>query len=721
LAISIIEGSFQPIEGTLSTLGRLSAPHIGATAGLQSSTARRKSPVLARIAKPDRTAKDVDMRALRIAASLVALATAAIVVLLPFEAANVLARPHDWPAAMYPFIAIAALAPATVGLLIALRRPRNGIAWILLVSALTMAALAQGLFLGREWATHFDDATWPVLYAGPIALAFLFPNGRLLSPRWRWVAALAVVSFAGFVAFALSDPSPTAYTDDTVKNPIAHNAVGEWFVHNHLGWIWVPLWFGMLASLFAGAIAVILRFRRSTGIERLQMLWLAWAAALFPITLVACGLSGFVITSFFDYAVAPALLLGWAAVAIAIGIAVTRYRLYAIERLVNRTVVYTIVTLLLAGTYILITLGLGVLAGRGSAWVTAAATLTVAVAFRPLRARVQSRVDRRFDRARFEAVQQVMSFEDGVREDRRAPEEIGEVLAGALRDPTAELLFWLPASEVYATAAGAQATLPDDGRAQTAVVRDGNRTGTLLHDPVLLQRRALLDGVLAAAGLSIEIARLRVEVRRQLAEVEASRRRIVEAGYEERRRLERDLHDGAQQRLVTLGIVLRRLQRSLPREAGMLAPAFDSAVDEIAATVTDLRTIAAGVRPPRLDDGLAAALRDLARGAPLPVEVEAPVDRVAPTVEAAAYFVACEALTNAVKHAAASRVALRAVRENGSLLVSVSDDGVGGAVARRGSGLAGLRDRVAAHGGVLEITSPAGGGTRVEVTLPCES
>ena len=677
--------------------------------------------MLARIAKPDKTSKDVGMRWLRIAASLVAVATAACVALFPLEAANLLERPYDWPVPMYPFIAIAALTTATVGLLIALRRPQNCVAWILLVSALTFALLSQGLFLGREWATHFDDATWPVLYAGPIALAYVFPNGRLLSRRWRWVAAVAVVSFVGFVAVALSDPSPTAYTDNTVKNPIAHNAVGEWLIHNHLSWIWVPLWFGMLGSLFAGVLAIGLRVRRSTGTERLQTLWLAWAAALFPITLVACGLSGFVIARFLDYAVAPALLLGWAAAAIAVGIAVTKYRLYAIERLINRTVVYTIVTLLLAGTFIGITLGLGVLLGRGSSWVTAAATLTVAIAFRPLRARVQARVDRRFDRARFEAVQQVRTFEEDVREDRRAPEDIGQVLAQALRDPEAELLFWLPASEVYATVTGGEAVLPRDRRAKTPVLRDGNRTAVLLHEPALLERRALLDSVLGAAGLSIEIARLRVEVRRQLAEVEASRRRIVEAGYEERRRLERDLHDGAQQRLVTLGIVLRRLQRSLPREAGMLSPAFDSAVDEVAAAVSDLRTIAAGVRPPRLDDGLAAALRDLAQSAPLHVDVEAPVERVAPSVEAAAYFVACEALTNAVKHAEASKVALRAVRNNGTLLVSVSDDGVGGAVARRGSGLAGLRDRVAAHGGVLEITSPAGHGTRIEVALPCES
>jgi signal transduction histidine kinase len=467
-------------------------------------------------------------------------------------------------------------------------------------------------------------------------------------------------------------------------------------------------------------VAIYLRLRRSTGIERLQTLWLAWAACLIPLGLLLCAAS-WIVFSQVDAVVFPFLLVMQAAVAAAIGIAVARYRLYAIERLINRTLVYTLLTVLLGATYIGITVGLGVVVGRGSAWVTAAATLAVAVSFRPLRARVQMRVDRRFDRARFEAVRRVRAFEEEVREGRRAPEEIGGVLAEALRDPRAELLFWLPESAAYATAAGETSGAPDDGRARTEIHREGSLTAVLLHDPALAERPNTLDSIVSAAALSIEIARLRVEVRRQLAEVEASRRRIVEAGYEERRRLERDLHDGAQQRLVTLGIVLRRLQRSLPREAQMLAPALDAAVHEIGAAVADLRTIAAGVRPPRLDDGLAAALRDLARTAPLPVDVEAPLERVAPSVEAAAYFVACEGLTNAVKHASASRVSLEAVRQNGTLFVSVSDDGVGGAVARRGSGLAGLRDRVSAHGGAFEIISPSGRGTRIEVAIPCES
>jgi signal transduction histidine kinase len=335
---------------------------------------------------------------------------------------------------------------------------------------------------------------------------------------------------------------------------------------------------------------------------------------------------------------------------------------------------------------------------------------------------VQNAVDRRYSRARYDALRQVQAFEQQVREGRRAPEEVGRVLARALSDPMAELLFWLPESEAFADASGETVErLPDDGRARFQIERDGTRTAVLLHDPALREQRDLLRSVLAAAALSVEIARLRVELRRQLAEVQASRARIVEAGYEERRRLERDLHDGAQQRLVSLGLRLRRMQRSLPGEAAVLSPALDQVVDEVGAAISDLRQIAAGVRPARLDDGLAAALRDLARTAPMPVAVEAPIGRVAASVEAAAYYVACEALTNAVKHASASAVSLRARRDNGALVLTVSDDGIGGAAPRRGSGLAGLRDRVSAHGGTVRIESPAGGGTHVEVAIPCES
>ena len=663
------------------------------------------------------------MRGLRIVAWCVAATTVGLLLVLALRLLGVVHGPAEDPVkpiywAVWALLVVVVMTPTVIGLGIVVRRPKNVIGWIMLVGGLTVICPLVGEILGNPWGLQASRAMWPVLYAWPIALAYVFPNGRLLTPRWRWVAGAAVACFTIFIALALFDPSPYDSPDASVRNPLLHNRVGEALEGTG---IWIPFWIGILATLFAGALAIRLRLKRSTGVERLQTLWLAWAVLLIPFGLLVCASQWLVTNRFVDVVVFPFLLLTQVAVAVAVGIAVTRYRLYAIERLLNRTLVYVTLTVLLAGAYATVALVLGVLVGGDSKWVVAVATLAVALVFRPLRARIQDLVDRRYRRARYEALRRIRGFEDDVRDGRRAPEEIGVVLAEALDDPLAQLYFWLPETQAYADVEGELVELPHDARAHREITRDDARTATLLHDPTLLEHRDLLDGVVSAAALSIEIARLRVEVRIQLAEVEASRTRIVEAGYEERRRLERDLHDGAQQRLVSLGVQLRRLQLSLPREASILSPAFDQIVGEVGAAIGDLRQIAAGVRPARLDDGLAAALRDLARTTPIPVEVEASRERVAASVEAAAYFVACEAVTNAVKHGSPSKVAVRTYRDNGTLRVSVSDDGVGGAVVRRGSGLAGLRDRVAAHGGTLEVVSPRGEGTRIEVAIPCES
>jgi signal transduction histidine kinase len=676
--------------------------------------------VPAPIAVGNAAANDCGMRRLRLLAGAVALTTVTCLTVGFLHVLGVVpSEQEDWiPLGLYPFIAVAFLAPTIVGLLIALQLPRNRIAWILLVGAmLPCLQLPAEQVVGAPWAYQSEAATLPLLFVWPVAVAFVFPNGHVLSRRWLWMIWIGVVSFALTIGLKLFDPEPYPPPNADIDNPVLGNAFGQFVVDTGL---WIPFGAGVLVTLFAAALAVILRFRRSVGIERLQMLWLIWGAALIPLVIVldivmSTWFGGGGIVTF------SLLLVAQCALVAAIGIAVVRYRLYAIERLVNRTLVYVLLTLVLLGAYALITVGLGVLVGGDSTWVAAGAALVVALVFRPVRARIQDLVDRRFRRARYDGIHLVRTFEDDVRDGRRAPEEIGSVLAEALGDPLAELFFWLPETEAYADANGELFDLPLDVRARREIRRDDVRTGVLVHDPTLHERRDLLDGVLSAAGLSIEMARLRVEVRLQLAEVEASRARIVEAGYEERRRLERDLHDGAQQRLVSLGVQLRRLQLGLPREAQILSPALDQIVDEVGSAIGDLRQIAAGVRPARLDDGLAAALRDLARTTPVPLEVDASGERVAASVEAAAYFVACEAITNAVKHGSPSKVAVRAVRDNGTLRVVVSDDGVGGAVVRRGSGLAGLRDRVAAHGGTFDVVSPHGGGTRVEVVIPCES
>ena len=661
------------------------------------------------------------MRRLRILACVVALATTVFVAVGLLQVVEVLpSEQEDWiPLRIYPFVALALLAPTIVGLLVSLRLPRNTIAWILLLGSFAPSVqLAAEQLVGPAWAYQSEGATLPLLFAWPLAVAFVFPNGRLLSRRWRWVAGIAIACYALTIGLKMLDPEAFAPPNDDIRNPVLGNRVGELIIDTG---IWIPFAIGVLASLFAGIVAVVIRFRRSAGSERLQLLWFVWAAMLTPLAIAYDTLANFLLGGGGD---ASFILLVGAEVAlvVSIGIAVVRYRLYAIERLVNRTLVYVALSLLLVGAYVAVTLALGVFVAGGSDWIVAASTLVVALAFRPLRSRLQDLVDRRFSRARYEGVRRVLDFEDEVRNGQRAAEEIGAVLVSVLDDPTAEVLFWLPETEAYADLNGVTRTEPPrDGRAHTEITQGDARTAVLLHDPVLLERRDLLRGVVAAARLSVEMARLRVELRLQLAEVAASRTRIVEAEYEERRRLERDLHDGAQQRLVSLGVHIRRVQRSLPRDATVLEPAFDKIVAEVSATIADLRQIAAGVRPARLDDGLSAALTDLARSAPVLVEVDGPTERLSPSVEAAAYFVACEALTNAVKYASASKVSMRAIRANGALHVSVSDDGVGGAVLRRGSGLAGLQDRVAALGGTLAVVSPRGEGTRVEVEIPCGS
>jgi len=317
-------------------------------------------------------------------------------------------------------------------------------------------------------------------------------------------------------------------------------------------------------------------------------------------------------------------------------------------------------------------------------------------------------VDRRFARARYEGLRKVEGFLGDLRAGRATPEATGHVMAEALGDPELELFYWLPEEKLYVDASGRAVEQPTaPGRAETPVRRGTLLLGMVVHDRALGDRPDLLDSIIGAAGLAIEIGRLRVEVRRRLAEVEESRARIVTAGFEERRRLERDLHDGAQQRLVSIGLALRHIQKQVPTPQ---ADQLNAAVDEVSDAIEELRELARGVRPAGLDDGLSPAMRDLASRSPLRTTVDAIDERFDHRLETAAYFVASEALTNAAKHAGASEVLLRAARNNGHLVVSIRDDGVGGAVAREGSGLAGMTDRVVALGGSLTVDSRPGEG-----------
>jgi len=298
-----------------------------------------------------------------------------------------------------------------------------------------------------------------------------------------------------------------------------------------------------------------------------------------------------------------------------------------------------------------------------------------------------------------------------------------EALARALRDPSLELAYWVPASGRYVDADGAPLELPQAGRdrAATVVERDGEPVAALIHDPALAENDELVQSVCAAAGLTLENARLQAELRARLAELQASRARLVSATESERRRIERDLHDGTQQRLVSIAMALGLAESKLAADRPAVEPVLREARDALTVALAELRELTQGIRPAILvERGLAAALDDLARRAVLPVQLDVAVSgRLPEQVESAAYFVASEALANAAKHSHASDVRLSASQEKGVLSLEVSDDGIGGATAGGGSGLRGLADRVEALGGRLTVSSPPGRGTRLRAEIPC--
>ena len=614
-----------------------------------------------------------------------------------------------------------------VGLLVSVRLPKQPLGWLLLANAVVIsiagladsygryAALAHpGALPGGDWAALWADASWPLLFAGVVAIVYLFPDGRLPSARWRPMAWIGVASFVLMQAIAPFNPEAFSTPFEEVARPV-HSLPES--VYGPASGLFL---LGMAATLVGAVLALRSRFRRSTGIERLQIKWLLLAALVIPATLIACIIEGLLTGD-----VGVVTLVGIAAIQFAIpaaiGMAVLRYRLFEIDRLISVALTYLVLTALLAVGFAAVSLALGVALGGGSTLPTAAATLAVVLVFRPLRARVQSWVDRRFNRARYEGLKLVGDFLTELRLGRVEPEDTGRMLAAALSDPTLMLFFWLPREGIHADAGGRPVPeLPTAPAGRTPVRRGDLQLGTLVHDPALLERSTLLEDVITRAGLAIEIARLRVEVRGQLSEVEQSRARIVAAGYEERRRVERDLHDGAQQRLVSIGLDLRHLQHELGDGSEEARATLDAVVSALGEAIEELRELARGVRPSALDEGIAPALRELASRSPVYIEVEATDERFAEPVEAAAYFVASEALTNSVKHAGASRVLMSAARSNGSLTVEISDDGRGGAAPVAGSGLAGLVDRVAALGGRLDISSAPGSGTRLVAELPCK-
>jgi len=300
-----------------------------------------------------------------------------------------------------------------------------------------------------------------------------------------------------------------------------------------------------------------------------------------------------------------------------------------------------------------------------------------------------------------------------------APGGVRDALARAIGDATLELALWLPDRTAWVDEQGRAVELPPaPERAVTLVGAGDGAIAAIVHDPDLVDQRALIEAAGSVARLALENERLHAELRLQLAELRASRGRLVRAADTERRRLERDLHDGVQQRLLGLGLVLQMLRTRVDGTDGA-GELVAEAECELRHAVRELREFARGIHPAILgDQGLDAAVHALAQRSPVPVDIDATTERLPPVIETAAYFTIAESLANVAKYARATRAWVTVERVNGRAVVEVGDDGVGGADAS-GSGLSGLSDRVGALEGALSVVSPAGGGTTVTAVFPC--
>jgi signal transduction histidine kinase len=615
------------------------------------------------------------------------------------------------------FFALYEVTLAAVGVLIVRRQARHPVGWIFCLFAVQGAVTAD---LATGWGLRAVEEGWTggevVLWVGLVSwcpgalmwvLALLYtPTGRLPDRRWRVVVWAAVVGASAYVVGWLFSPlSVNAFTGQLNLFAV------DWLPGQQLTVVG-----GTLLCLSAGGAlaSLVVRFRHADGLVRQQLKWVGFAGALLTLLLpVAISLWS---VSPIVRAISPLVL---SAMTLALGAAVLRYRLFDVDLIILRSVGYVCASGVVLAVYAAVSVFLGTLLGRSSAWQVAAATLAAAAVFRPALRAVRRVLDRRFDRDSHSARLRVDAFLERLRSGTEQPNRIQEVLREALRDQQLRLLLFLPASGGFADLRGRPAEL-DPGLAVVRVERDGVPEAVVQYldtgDPV---RQSRVRHLVEHARLALQVARLSVELNRQVDELDRSRARIAEAADEERRRIQRDLHDGAQQRLVTVGIGLRAIQGRLGT-AGANADAdrVDGLVADLAATIEELRRLTDRLPPPQLDSGIAAAFRELAGRAPIPVIVDADPERLDRSLETTAYFVGCEGLTNVIKHARATAVTMRAVRRNGTLLVSVADDGVGGARAREGSGLAGLADRVAAVGGRLDVESGTQG-TLLTAEFPC--
>jgi signal transduction histidine kinase len=612
---------------------------------------------------------------------------------------------------------------AVLGLVISRRQPDHRVGVLLTLVGLTAAVIVTRevswqFLAGRPdtlaslaWLVAVLDQGADWVFVSVALLLLHFPDGRLPGPRWRWLPPT-------LIACAAVDQAVTAFAQEPFRPPLQH-------LPRPFGplpaWAQAPglvAFILMLALVLACAVSLIVRFRRSDPLRQDQIKWLALAGLGIPLYPLMClieiALWGRPL--WLSAAVGVTALTG---IPLATAVAMLRHDLYDVDKALAATVTYGLVTASLLAIYATISFAGGLILGRHSTVTAAGATAVCALALSPVKRRLHRAVDRRLYPSRRAALAAIDGLHLDTHAGRARPEELEQVLRAALREPTLRVGFRVPGGDGFIDTTGSpvDAAEAEDAEDAAPVALDGVQIGVITVDGAGASAELLREVARSCATL-VEMVRLRLELADVVHEVESSRARLVQIGYEERRRLERDLHDGAQQRLVSLGMALRLAQRHLDDGTVEVHGLLDQAVAELGTAVAELRQIAHGLRPSLLDDGLGAALRALARTVPITIDLDITAALMPDDVATTAYFVASEALTNAVKHSAADRIGLQVARLDGHVIVRISDDGRGGARLSNDSGLA---DRVAALGGRLRVASPVGVGTVVEAVLPCAS
>ena len=655
-----------------------------------------------------------------------------------------------------PFVSVVIV--AVLGALAIQRDPGNWIgrccAGIALAFALTLFAqeyairglvVAPGTLPGATVAAWLQVWLYNLLVLGVVLGLALFPDGRLPSRRWRALVVFSVGVTALALIDSLADPAPlsTFVRQEPFTLPVTMPPTLRWLGSAFAGWSGLLVYWSqaLVIAVACGALAV--RLRGSSGDLRQQLKWVVYGGAIAAFGWLLSFAQALPLASGSDPTLRMIATWGnllWLfgitiATPVAAGVAILRYRLYDIDRVINRTLLVGGLAAFITAVYVGVVVGIGSEIGKefGPA-LSLLATAVVAVAFTPVRTRLQGMANRLVYGKRASPYEILAGFSERAGGSYLSDEILPE-MARLLGEGTASrrAQVWLRVGDELRPAGSwpeenGRSTLPVVGE-QLPTIPGWQRAVPVLDGGELLGALTLTKpgGERFTPGedkLVVDLARqagLVLRNVRLVEELRSSRQRIVSAQDEERRRLERNLHDGAQQQLVTasLGLGVVRAKVRTGRSEG-LDDELGEVASQLKAGLAELRTLARGLHPAVVTEaGLGAALESLADRSPIPVRVDAKIERrFPPAVEATGYYVVSEGLTNVAKHARASEGTVRASDEGDRLVLEVEDDGVGGADQGLGSGLRGLQDRVAALGGLLEVESRPGGGTLLRAELP---